>query len=58
VSPVKVFWHHKLPDQKQIKRIYHEVEERGERIELNLYIVGESGDSEEGAMSEDTVETS
>jgi succinate dehydrogenase / fumarate reductase iron-sulfur subunit len=58
VSPVKVFWHHKLPDQKQIKRIYHEVEERGERIELNLYIVGESGETEEGAMSEDTVETS
>jgi succinate dehydrogenase / fumarate reductase, iron-sulfur subunit len=58
VSPIKVFWHHKLPDQKQIKRIYHEVEERGERIELNLYIVGESGEEEEGAMSEDTVETS
>jgi succinate dehydrogenase / fumarate reductase iron-sulfur subunit len=58
VSPVKVFWHHKLPDQKQIRRIYNEVEERGERIELNLYIVGESGEEEEGAMSEDTVETS
>src|SRR3954449_4766170 len=58
VSPVKVFRHPKLPDQKQVKRIYNEVEERGERIELNLYIVGESGDSEEGAMSEDTVETS
>src|SRR3954465_11863053 len=58
VAPTKVFWHHKLPDQKQIKRIYNEVEERGERIELNLYIVGESGETEEGALSEDTVETS
>src|SRR3954449_2615189 len=58
VAPTKVFRHPKLPDQKQVKRIYNEVEERGERIELNLYIVGESGDSEEGAMSEDTVETS
>jgi succinate dehydrogenase / fumarate reductase iron-sulfur subunit len=58
VSPVKALWHHKLPDQKHIKRIYNEVESHGERIELNLYIVGDSGETEEGAMSETAVETS
>ena len=41
VSPVKAVWHKKLPDQDQVRRIYHEVESRGERIELNLYIVGD-----------------
>jgi succinate dehydrogenase / fumarate reductase, iron-sulfur subunit len=45
VSPVKALIHHKLPDQDQVRRIFKEVESRGERIELNLYIVGE-GDSE------------
>ncbi|HEY2603467.1 MAG TPA: succinate dehydrogenase/fumarate reductase iron-sulfur subunit [Thermoleophilaceae bacterium] len=43
VSPVKALVHHKLPDQKQVRRIFNEVESHGERIELNLYIVGESG---------------
>jgi succinate dehydrogenase / fumarate reductase iron-sulfur subunit len=52
VSPVKALVHHKLPDQKQVRRIYNEVESHGERIELNLYIVGESGGEEEGAMAE------
>src|SRR3954463_3137427 len=52
VSPVKALVHKKLPDQKEIKRIYEEVESRDERVELNLYIVGESGDDEEGAMAE------
>jgi succinate dehydrogenase / fumarate reductase iron-sulfur subunit len=52
VSPVKALWHHKLPDQDQVKRIYKEVESEDGGIELNLYIVGESGGEEEGAMSE------
>jgi succinate dehydrogenase / fumarate reductase iron-sulfur subunit len=52
VSPVKALVHHKLPDQKQVRRIFNEVESHGERIELNLYIVGESGGEEEGAMAE------
>jgi succinate dehydrogenase / fumarate reductase, iron-sulfur subunit len=52
VSPVKTFRHPKLPDQKQIRRIYKEIESHDERIELNLYIVGESGGEEEGAMAE------
>src|SRR3954467_10753575 len=52
VSPVKALVHKKLPDQKEIKRIYGEVESHDERLELNLYIVGESGGEEEGAMAE------
>jgi succinate dehydrogenase iron-sulfur subunit len=43
---------HKLKDQDQIKRIYREVEEKDDRLELNMYIVGESGGDEEGAMAE------
>jgi succinate dehydrogenase / fumarate reductase iron-sulfur subunit len=47
VSPLKALWHKKLPDQDQVKRIYHEVESRGERIELNMYIVGEEAEKDE-----------
>jgi succinate dehydrogenase / fumarate reductase iron-sulfur subunit len=39
--------HHKLADQDQIKRIYQEIEDKDERLELNLYIVGEGGDEQE-----------
>jgi succinate dehydrogenase / fumarate reductase iron-sulfur subunit len=52
VNPVKAIIHKKLPDQEQIKKIYEEVESKDERLELNLYIVGESGGEEEGAMAE------
>jgi succinate dehydrogenase / fumarate reductase iron-sulfur subunit len=52
VSPVKALWHHKLPDQKNVRRIFKEIESKDERLELNLYIVGESGEEEEGAMAE------
>ena len=45
VSPVAALIHHKLPDQDQVRRIFHEIESKGERLELNLYIVGE-GDIE------------
>jgi succinate dehydrogenase / fumarate reductase iron-sulfur subunit len=47
VSPMKALIHQKLPDQSQIKRIYKEIESKDERLELNLYIVGESGGEEE-----------
>ena len=47
VSPAKALRHHKLPDQGQVKRIYKEIESKDERLELNLYIVGESGGEEE-----------
>src|SRR3954463_8751902 len=52
VSPKKALWHEKLPDQKQVKRIYHEIESMDERLELNLYIVGDEGGEEEGVMAE------
>jgi succinate dehydrogenase / fumarate reductase, iron-sulfur subunit len=45
VSPLKVLRHPKLPDQDQVRRIFHEIESKDERLELNLYIVGE-GDVE------------
>jgi succinate dehydrogenase / fumarate reductase iron-sulfur subunit len=44
--------HKKLPDQKEVRRIYDEVESKDERLELNLYIVGESGGDEEDVMAE------
>jgi succinate dehydrogenase / fumarate reductase, iron-sulfur subunit len=57
VSPKKALIHPKLPDQKQVRRIYDEVESHGERVELNLYIVGELAGEEEGAFAEDAGET-
>jgi succinate dehydrogenase / fumarate reductase iron-sulfur subunit len=56
VKPKAALWHNKLPDQKQVRRIYNEVHSHGERIELNMYIVGESGGEEEGAMAEGSQE--
>ena len=46
VSPRKALLHPKLPDQKQVRRIFKEIESRDERLELNLYIVGEAGEGE------------
>ncbi|MFL5782772.1 MAG: succinate dehydrogenase/fumarate reductase iron-sulfur subunit [Thermoleophilaceae bacterium] len=43
---------HKLEGQDQVKRIFDEVESKDDRLELNLYIVGESGGEEEGTMAE------
>lgn len=56
VTPRKVLLHPKLPDQKQVRRIFREVESKDERLELNLYIVGESGAEEEGVMAEGSEE--
>ena len=44
ITPRKALLHPKLPDQKEVRRIYEEIEGRDERIELNLYIVGEEGE--------------
>jgi succinate dehydrogenase / fumarate reductase, iron-sulfur subunit len=57
VSPAKALRHPKLPDQGQVRRIYKEIESKDERIELNLYIVGESGGEEEGAHAEGSQES-
>jgi succinate dehydrogenase / fumarate reductase, iron-sulfur subunit len=56
VSLKKALVHPKLPDQKQVRRIMHEIESKDERIELNLYIVGEMAGDEEGAMAEGSQE--
>src|SRR4029079_6635141 len=48
----RVMMHHKRPDQKNVRRIFKEIESKDERIELNLYIVGEQGDEAEGAQAE------
>ena len=47
VSAKKALVHPKLPDQKQVRRIIHEIESKDERLELNLYIVGEMGEETE-----------
>jgi succinate dehydrogenase iron-sulfur subunit len=52
----KALRHHKLPDQDQVRRIFTEIESKDERLELNLYIVGEAGGEEEGAMAEGSQE--
>jgi succinate dehydrogenase / fumarate reductase iron-sulfur subunit len=52
VGPKKLFLHPKLPDQQQVKRIIKEINSKDERLELNLYIVGESGGEEDGTQAE------
>jgi succinate dehydrogenase / fumarate reductase iron-sulfur subunit len=52
VTPKKALLHPKLPDQKRVRRIFKEIESKEERLELNLYIVGEEGGDEEGVMAE------
>jgi len=55
VSPVKAIIHKKLPDQKHIRRIFKTIGDKDDRLELNMYIVGDednSGAQEEGAMGE------
>ena len=52
ITPKKGLLHPKLPDQDQVRRIFKEIESKDERLELNLYIVGEDGGEEEGAMGE------
>ena len=46
VTPKKALVHPKLPDQKQVRRIFEEVESHDERVELNLYIIGEMAGEE------------
>jgi succinate dehydrogenase / fumarate reductase iron-sulfur subunit len=47
VTPKEAFLHPKLPDHKRVRRIFKEIESKGERLELN----SESG-GEEGVMAE------
>jgi succinate dehydrogenase / fumarate reductase, iron-sulfur subunit len=53
VTPKKVLTHPKLPEQDKVRRIFKEIESKDERLELNLYIVGEEAENaEEGEQSE------
>src|SRR5215211_2184379 len=52
VTPKKALTHPKLPDQDQVRRIFKEIDSKDERLELNLYIVGEGGGEEEGEAAE------
>jgi succinate dehydrogenase / fumarate reductase, iron-sulfur subunit len=47
VTPKKALTHPKLPDQDKVRRIFKEIESKDERIELNLYIVGEDAENGE-----------
>src|SRR5690606_19742152 len=51
VSPKLALLGHKLPSQdlKAVKKIYDKVENRPERLELNLYITGYDEDDEGAA---------
>ncbi|MFY9265217.1 MAG: succinate dehydrogenase/fumarate reductase iron-sulfur subunit [Solirubrobacterales bacterium] len=44
VTIPKVLHHHKLPGQDKVKAIYEKVHARDERVELNLYIVGDEAE--------------
>ena len=57
VTVGKALMHHKLPDQKNVKKIFEEIESKDERLELNLYIVAENSAEEEGAMAEGSQES-
>ncbi len=57
VAPRKLLAHPKLPDQERVRKIFHAIESEDERLELNLYIVGENPAEEEGAMAEGSGES-
>ncbi len=57
VSPRKALLHPKLPDQKSVQKIFKEIESKDERLEINMYIIGENADDEEGAMAEGSQES-
>jgi succinate dehydrogenase / fumarate reductase iron-sulfur subunit len=46
LSPKKAFFHPKLPGQKALRRLFEKIESKDERLELNLYIVGEESGEE------------
>ena len=57
VTPRKALLHPKLPDQKSVQKIFKEIESKDERLEINMYIIGENADDEEGAMAEGSQES-
>jgi len=57
VTLKKALLHPKLPDQDQVRRIYKEIHSKDERLELNMYIVGEDAEEQEPAMGEGSQES-
>ena len=49
ITPRTALFHHKLPGMENVQRIYEHAEQH--RTELNLYIVGEGGDSDAKAST-------
>jgi succinate dehydrogenase / fumarate reductase iron-sulfur subunit len=47
VSPRKALVHPKLPDQDNVRRIFKEIHAKDERLELNMYIVGENASEDD-----------
>jgi succinate dehydrogenase / fumarate reductase iron-sulfur subunit len=52
ITPKKALLHPKLPDQGQVKRIYKEIESKDERLEINMYIIGDNAEDEMQGKSE------
>jgi succinate dehydrogenase / fumarate reductase iron-sulfur subunit len=45
--------HPKLPDQKAVRKIFKTIESQDERLEINMYIIGESAEDEAEGKSEE-----
>jgi succinate dehydrogenase / fumarate reductase iron-sulfur subunit len=57
VTVKKALLHPKLPDQDQVRRIYKEIHSKDERLELNMYIVGENSEEEQPSPADVGQET-
>jgi succinate dehydrogenase / fumarate reductase iron-sulfur subunit len=45
--------HPKLPDQKSVKKIFKTIESKDERLEINMYIIGENAEDEAEGKSQE-----
>jgi len=57
VTPRKALLHPKLPDQDSVRRIFKEIHSKDERLELNMYIVGEDSEEEQPSPADVGQET-
>jgi succinate dehydrogenase / fumarate reductase iron-sulfur subunit len=55
-GPRKVLFHPKLPDQDKVRKIFKTIESKDDRLELNLYIVGEGEGEPEELVGKEGVE--
>jgi succinate dehydrogenase / fumarate reductase iron-sulfur subunit len=53
VTPKKALVAHKIPDVKQVRRIFEHVEKKEKRYELNLYVVGYEDEDEAAGTTAD-----